>query len=270
MLPDVLDYFNVDEVVMTSDKSDTQIYNNLFTAIYLNGAKLHYVLAGDVLIDEEQLLVEVVAPKLLVEDDHNNNSVVIKLTYGNKKFLFAGDAEKAEEAAIWTNIKCDLLKIGHHGGKTSSSANFMKKVNPKYAVISCGLNNKYGHPTDVVLKRLKKRKIKLFRTDIQGTIVVDSDGKTIVINKSPLDYNQAIQTEDSFTHQTSPATDDTKEVTYALNTNTMRIHYSWCPSVEEANQKNIQYTIDYDASIDAGYKPCGRCHPKGSEKSQSS
>ena len=258
-LPYVLDNFNVDAVIMTSDKSDTQIFTHLFTAIYLNGADLRYVLAGDVLIKEDQLLVEVVAPKDLFDNDHNNNSVVIKLTYGNNKFLFAGDAEKAEEAAIRTNIKCDLLKVGHHGGKTSSSYNFLKKVNPKFAIISCGLDNKYGHPTNAVLNRLKKRKIKLFRTDLQGTIIVESDGNTISIDKTPFDYTQNTTTPSAVSDNNDPS----QEITYVLNVKTQRIHYPWCPSVEETKSKNKKYTTDYNAAIEEGFKPCGRCNPKG-------
>ena len=102
-------------------------------------------MAGTVILDESELLVEVVAPKALA-DDSNNNSVVIKLTYGENKFLFTGDAEKDEEDGIWTNIKCDVLKVGHHGSDTSSTKNFLKKVEPTYSVISCGLYNSYGPP----------------------------------------------------------------------------------------------------------------------------
>ena len=81
------------------------------------------------LADEED------APKVIDDEEQNNNSVVIKLTYGDDKFIFTGDAEKSEEDGIWTNIKCDVLKVGHHGSDSSSSSNFLKKVEPSYAVI---------------------------------------------------------------------------------------------------------------------------------------
>ena len=109
----------------------------------------------------------------------NENSIVIKLTYGDNKFLFTGDAEKSEEDGIWTNIKCDVLKVGHHGSDSSTSENFLKKVEPTYAVISCGLGNSYGHPTDKVLRRLYERNINTYRTDLQGMIVFTSDGSEI-------------------------------------------------------------------------------------------
>lgn len=261
-LPQVLSNFNVDEVIMTEDKNDTQIFSNLFTAIYVNGATLHYVMAGDTIISEGDLLVEVVAPKVLVSDDYNNNSVVIKITYGNTKFLFTGDAEKSEEDGIWTNIKCDLLKVGHHGSKSSSSANFLKKVNPTYAIISCGLYNSYGHPTDEVLQRLNERKIKTYRTDLQGTILVTSDGKTISINKEPVDFNQSVTTT-TVEQAVVTSSENGQETIYVLNTNTKKIHYSWCSSVKDMKDKNKDFTNDYSAAIAAGYKPCGRCHPTG-------
>lgn len=95
----------------------------MLTAVENNGANAHEVMAGTVILDEPELLVEVVAPKALAEDSEN-------------KFLFTGDAEKAKEDGIWTNIKCDVLKVGHHGSDKSSTKNFLKKVEPTYAVIS--------------------------------------------------------------------------------------------------------------------------------------
>ena len=150
-------------------------------------------MAGTVILDEPELLVEVVAPKEIA-DDSNNNSVVIKLTYGENKFLFTGDAEKAEEDGIWTNIKCDVLKVGHHGSDTSSTKNFLKKVEPTYAVISCGLYNSYGHPDEAVLKRIYDRNINVYRTDIQGTIVFRSDGKDITVKNAPVEYTPPVTT----------------------------------------------------------------------------
>lgn len=142
---DVLNAFPTKNFYMTSYVNPTQTFDDMLTAVEKNGANAHEVMAGTVILDEPELLVEVVAPKALAEDS-NNNSVVIKLTYGENKFLFTGDAEKAEEDGIWTNIKCDVLKVGHHGSDTSSTKNFLKKVEQTYAVISCGLYNSYGHP----------------------------------------------------------------------------------------------------------------------------
>ena len=169
-------------------------YENMLTAINNSGAKVHNVMAGDVILDDGNLLIEVVAPKALECDDLNSTSVVIKLTYGENSFLFTGDAEKDEEDGIWTNIKCDVLKVGHHGSDSSSTANFLKKVESTYAVISVGTGNSYGHPTDSTLQRLAQRNIKVFRTDIQGTIVFTSDGTNITVDKSPSEYTSPTET----------------------------------------------------------------------------
>ena len=135
-MADVLNTFNIKNFYATSFTTTTQTYERMLDAVENSGAEVHEVMAGSVILDEPELLIEVVAPKTL-SDDSNNSSVVIKLTYGENKFLFTGDAEKSEEDDIWSNIKCDVLKVGHHGSATSSSANFLKKVDPTYAVISC-------------------------------------------------------------------------------------------------------------------------------------
>ena len=273
----VLNSFNIDNFYFTSAETSTQIYNNLLNAVDKSGAEVHSVMAGDIIFDNANLLAEVVAPKEIDNDEQNNNSIVIKLTYGNNKFLFAGDAEKSEEDGIWTNIKCDVLKVGHHGSDSSTTANFLKKVEPNYAVISCGLYNSYGHPTDKVLQRLDNNNIEIFRTDKQGSIVFTCDGNAITINNSPYEYTPPVVTESTTpvaatttatpiattvkqTEETPPTVNDTG-TTYVLNTNTKKIHYSYCGSVKTMKESNKQYTDDYSGAIASGYVPCKKCNP---------
>ena len=259
-LPTVLGSFNINNFYMTSAVATTKIYEEMLYAVKDSGADVHSVMAGDIILDEANLLIEVVAPKEIDEDEHNNNSIVIKLIYGDDKFLFTGDAEKSEEDGIWTNIKCDVLKIGHHGSDSSSSPNFLKKVEPSYAVISCGLNNSYGHPTDTVLKRLDERNIDVYRTDIQGTIIFTSDSTNISVNVKPFEYAQpVVTTTTAKTENDIPV--ETTGITYVLNTNTKKIHYPDCSSVDDMKEKNKAFTDDYEEAIAQGYKPCGRCKP---------
>ena len=106
-------------------------------------------------------------------EDENDNSLVIGFEIGNLKYLVTGDAPIEIENKImetYSNIPCDILKVGHHGSKTSSSDAFIKYLSPKEAIISCGKNNKYGHPHDSVLKVLKNNNVTIKRTDILGTI----------------------------------------------------------------------------------------------------
>lgn len=106
----------------------------------------------------------------------NLSSIVIRMTYGEQSFLFMGDAEiKNEEARSWSQT--NVLKVGHHGSNTSSSQSFLDQVKPQIAVISVGKGNKYGHPKQVILDRLNKMGIKIYRTDESGTIKITCDGK---------------------------------------------------------------------------------------------
>ena len=106
----------------------------------------------------------------------NLSSIVIRMTYGEQSFLFMGDAEtKNEEARSWPQT--NVLKVGHHGSNTSSSQSFLDQVKPQIAVISVGKGNKYGHPKQVILDRLNKMEIKIYRTDESGTIKITCDGK---------------------------------------------------------------------------------------------
>ncbi len=246
---------------MTSAVATTTIYEDMLNAVDESGATVHDVMAGDIIYNEANLLIEVVAPKVIDDEEQNNNSVVIKLTYGDDKFLFTGNAEKSEEDGIWTNIKCDVLKVGHHGSDSSSSSNFLKKVEPSYAIISCGLHNSYGHPTDDVLKRLYDRNIDVYRTDLQGTIVFTSDGSNISVNVKPSEYIPPDTTTTTTTQQEQSSPVEDSGTTYVLNTNSKKIHYASCSSVNDMKESNKAFTNDYDQAIADGYKPCGRCKP---------
>ena len=260
-LPDVLSSFNIENFYMTSAVATTSIYEDMLNAVDESGAVVHDVMAGDVIYNEANLLIEVVAPKVIDSEEQNNNSIVVKVTYGDDKFLFTGDAEKSEEDGIWTNIKCDVLKVGHHGSDSSSSSNFLKKVEPSYAVISCGLHNSYGHPTDDVLKRLYDRNIDVYRTDLQGTIVFTSDGSNISVNVKPSEYTPPDATTTTTTQQEQSSLVEDGGTTYVLNTNSKKIHYASCSSVDDMKESNKAFTNDYDQAIADGYKPCGRCKP---------
>lgn len=259
-MADVINNFNVANVYLSPTINTTKAYENMLTAIENSGAKTYSPMVGDTILNDGNLLVEVVAPKVVDNDELNNSSLVLKLTYGNNRFLFTGDAEKSEEDGIWTNIKCDVLKVSHHGSDSSTTANFLKKVEPTYAVISVGIGNSYGHPDDTILKRLADKGVQTFRTDLQGTIVFSSDGTTISVDKSPSEYKAAAETTITATQQAADTTSG-GSYKYVLNTNTMKIHYADCSSVKKMKEENTAYTNDYDKAIADRYTPCGNCHP---------
>ncbi len=126
----------------------------------------------------------VLAP-LEPSDNANNISVVTRLTFGQRCFLFTGDAETAVEKAILTSgrtVKADVLKVGHHGSNTSSSLAWLKRVAPSYAVVPCGVGNSYGHPHVEVLERLEELGTSVLRADVAGHIVFTSDGKSLTVS----------------------------------------------------------------------------------------
>ena len=115
-------------------------------------------------------------------DDVNNNSVVLKLIYGDRKFLFTGDIEKEAEQALVRYgdfLQADVLKIAHHGSSTSSSEEFVRNVKPEFAVISVSKMNRFGFPSEDVIDRLEKMKIKIARTDYNGAVIFRTNGKIL-------------------------------------------------------------------------------------------
>jgi competence protein ComEC len=112
-----------------------------------------------------------------------DNSVLVKLTDGKVRVLLTGDCEATceKEVSAQSNVRSDVLNVGHHGSNASSSPAFLVRVKPQIAVIQAGAGNQYGHPTKPVLQRLKGAKAKIYRTDLDGAIVLTSDGQTFTV-----------------------------------------------------------------------------------------
>ncbi len=140
--------------------------------------------SGDLLDWGPEVEVRVLGP-LEESDNPNNSSLVIKLTYGEISFLLTGDAEwEAEEAMIrkWGfGLSSTVLKAGHHGSATSSSAEFLRYVRPRIAVIAVGEKNRFGHPSEVTLERLSRGRVEVYRTDIRGTVTITTDGRELQV-----------------------------------------------------------------------------------------
>lgn len=134
----------------------------------------------------------VLAPESDRYDDLNNYSIVIRVGYGETSFLLTGDAEAASEEEMLGSgreLSVTVLKVGHHGSNSSTSAAFLRRVKPRYAVISVGRDNTYGHPARSTMLRLKDLGIPVYRTDENGTIVATSDGRAVTFNTKPGDYS---------------------------------------------------------------------------------
>ncbi len=194
----VIAQYGVKELVYNGIPSTSKYFINALKAAKANGTQQVKVKAGDVLDFGNGVSFEIVSPSqsLIDEDtaaikakkkvDVNNESVVGRLTFGNFAMLFTGDAEGPVEkdmvASYGKKLKCQVLKAGHHGSKTSSTAEFLKLVQPESVVMSLGVNNQYGHPHEALLNRLQKQGIKnIYRTDTNGTITIVSDGSSYSI-----------------------------------------------------------------------------------------
>lgn len=180
-LKDIINTFEIGKIYMPKVVSTTKTYENLLMTIKDKNLKINTAKAGTSIIDTDALKINILAPNSETYTELNNYSVVTKITYGTTKFLFMGDAEKLSENEIKEDVSADVIKIGHHGSNTSSSINFIKKVNAKYGIISVGLNNKYNLPKEETITNWENSGTKIYLTSINGTVRASSDGTNIKI-----------------------------------------------------------------------------------------
>jgi competence protein ComEC len=183
-LDDVLHNFRVESVYAPKVSHTTNTFKDFLLAVKAQKLTIKEAKAG-VVLPLKGVTANFVGPMKAYGTDLNDWSAVLHVTHGNNKFLFTGDAETKSETDMINSkqsLKADVLKVGHHGSKSSTSGAFLKAVAPKYAVISVGKNS-YGHPTKEIIDRLKNAKVTTYRTDLNGTVTFISDGKSIAIKK---------------------------------------------------------------------------------------
>lgn len=177
----IINNFDVLNFYAPKVENSTKAFETMVESLIRKDLKIKVLKANIKSIDlGKNIVVDVFSPLSNSYEDLNNYSPIVKISYGNTSFLFTGDAEELSENEVLNagfDLKCDVLKIGHHGSSSSTSEKFLKASNPSIAVISVGEDNTYGHPTDTVLSRLKETKI--YRTDINGNIVITSDGLSL-------------------------------------------------------------------------------------------
>lgn len=192
-LPEIMEELVVEKLVLSSRCNKTtdgvEYRNELLQIAREKNIKVTEVpLDSDYEITLGKLKLDFLGP--IVDDENlNNTSLIVKLTFGKTSFLFTGDAEKLEEYTLISRdfeqgggtLKSDVLKVAHHGSDTSSTHDFIKAVDPEYAVISCGADNEYGHPHNLTIQTLTNIGAKILRTDLSGSIVIASDGKEILL-----------------------------------------------------------------------------------------
>ncbi len=177
----------IDEVLINNQTHTSQTYNN-----FIANAQTRTVTVaqrGQTIILTDTANLTILNPVQPLEfGDINDNSIVTKLQAGNTSFLFTGDAEEPAEQSMITaglNLKSDILKVGHHGSYTATSQTFLDTVTPTNAIISVGLDNRYGHPHNVTLDKLEAKGVNIYTTLASGTIVAQTDGTTITFLNNP-------------------------------------------------------------------------------------
>ena len=289
-LSGALNYATVDVAYSPVIDHDTKTFNNLLKYLSRQGVSLSVPEAGDT-FSLGSATVAVLGP-IYLSSDANNNSIVLRIVYGDTSFLLMGDAETDEEYSILRSgqsIESTVIKIAHHGSKHSSGYGLIRRVDPEYAIISVGSDNTYGHPSEVVLSRLRDADVKTYRTDLQGDITCISDGKTVSVlteknedantlenagdgQKSDIQAIEPIEQGNSRTEDRSLGavvldsgsrdSDAGMEESYVLNTNTRKFHYPYCKSVSKMKDKNKDYyTGSRGDVISQGYSPCKNCNP---------
>lgn len=175
----IINNFEVEEVWLSGNTSNSQVFNRLLDAIDYKDVSYHEPRTGEV-YDVGPLGIEILNPTKITGDEQNE-SISLRASYGDTVFLFTGDIEEEGEKELLAsgqNLTATIFQMGHHGSKTSNTAAFLDKVNPEVAIISAGRENSYGHPHDEVINRVKSKGIKLYSTHVNGTVIVTTDGKT--------------------------------------------------------------------------------------------
>jgi len=268
-IPEVLNNFHVDRFYMPEKEHTTNIFNTMLDCVEKNGCDAVYARSGKEICSSAGLNVSFVAP---CNDyaDNNAMSAVVKIAYGSNSVLLTGDAEYSSENDMISsgqNLSADILKVGHHGSKSSTSSIFLEAVNPKVAIISVGQNNKYGHPTPEIIQMLKNKGIEIYRTDEFGTIILTSDGTnyTLEKSKSPIKENAPPNTAvpANVTQSSSKSTvqnnvvnsnDNNSDIVYKTKTGKC-YHKDGCSYLKS----KIQTTVS--EAKKGGLTPCSRCNP---------
>lgn len=252
----VIRSFPVGKVYLPKATTTTKTFEDLLLAIKEKGLKVTQAQAGVKLDVGPEAEAVMLAPNAAGYEDLNNYSAVLKVTFGSTSFLFTGDAEAESEGQMLAkgyNLKSDVLKVGHHGSDSSTTPAFLRAVAPKYAVISVGKDNPYGHPSPDTLAKLANAGVQVFRTDLQGTIVASSDGKKVTFDKqaSPI-KERAPNLAAAAAGASVPS-----QVGYIGNKNTKKFHKPTCRSLPAP--QNRVYFKTRDEAIKVGYVPCKIC-----------
>lgn len=174
---EIADSIEIEKIFLPKTTSKDGKFIELSEVASENNIPMYYVEAGDSVYISDNFYIEILHPSVdFTRNDNNENSIVCKMTYYETSILFTGDVEQYGEKFMLNNnvdVSADILKVGHHGSKTSTTENFLNAVAPKIALISCKENNMYNHPSESVIESLENNEVDIYRTDLQDAIVLD-------------------------------------------------------------------------------------------------
>ncbi len=246
-MDDVLRAFSVDRVMMPEKEHTTKTFEDVLDAIIEQDLSITAPVPGDT-YELGSSSFTILGPVKDYGDELNNWSVVLRFTCGDTSFVLTGDAESDAETDILAQnpvLKADILKLGHHGSSTSSSDAFLNAVDPSAVIISCGLDNDYGHPHASTLDKIQALGAVVFRTDQQGTIVVESDGHDLTyITVEPQTEPQSVQPVESQSEPQSTQPAESKSEPQATQPTESQSEPRTIPQTEPNtdNAANLQQT----------------------------
>ena len=260
--------FDVKHVISSDYEHDSKLYKSFIKAVKADGFTMEHPAVGETFTFGNGKFT-ILAPSTIDKKGSNNNSVAIKLENGDNSFVFTGDAEHASENAMCNtgiDLECDVLVPGHHGSATATSWDFLQKTVPEYAVISCGANNKYGHPDKDTMDKLESMGIQVYRTDKQGTITVVSDGNTLKWSEDSCnDYTPGDENDSGTkvsgsagTKQTasSQSQDNTTDMVWISATGSKYHRINNCGRMNPDNAKQVTR----EQAVSMGMEACKKCY----------
>ena len=259
-MTDILGSFTIGKMYMPKKQHNTKAFEGLLDVIEQNSIGLYTAKAGTSILATDDLNISILSPISDSYSDLNDYSAVVKITYKGTSFLFMGDAESVVENELLqekSDINADVLKVGHHGSSYSSTVDFIKSVAPKYAVISCGANNQYGHPHAETLVTLNSFNINTYRTDESGTIIITSDSVKITVDKKASAIKENAPPVVTHTEKPQTVTDNLNDDIIVYKTNYgKKYHNSGCQYLSKS-----KIPVSLQSAKSSGLTPCSKCSP---------
>ncbi len=270
-MPSVLKKYEIGNFYLPKVSHTSNVFETMIDIVSEKSINVKEAKAGETITVPEGFKCDIIAPCGNNYSSLNDWSAVIRLVYGNTSFLFTGDAEELSEREILEkgyNVSADILKLGHHGSSTSTCNDFLDAVNPKYAIVSAGKDNSYGHPHKETISKLNEKNIQTFITYDCGTVTATSDGNNIYIKTESGEATESVG-KNEISNNTLNDTNNTSDINknnkaeektnYIGNVKSKKLHRENCISLPE--EKNRIVFDTKEKAYEQGYSNCLNCNP---------